>query len=61
MTHTVRTTVTITTDMPFLSIYNAEKKVNEIKDNANDYKNVLKDGNIVSKKTKVEIIKRGAE
>jgi len=59
--YTVKTTVTITTEEPFFSKYNAEKRVNEIKDNAEDYKTLSPSLIAKTKKTKVEMIKRSAE
>jgi hypothetical protein len=60
-TYTVKTTVTITTEEPFFSKYNAERRMNEIKESAGDYK-ILSSALIATqKKTKVEMNKKGAE
>jgi len=54
-THTVRTVTTITTEEPFLSIYNANRKMNDNLEATPDYTRVV-DGVKTTRKTKVEII-----
>lgn len=55
--HIVRTVVTTITEENFRSIYNAERRANEIKDTAEDFKKVnWKDGITTAKKTVVEVV-----
>ena len=55
--HIVRTVVTTITEENFRSIYNAERRANEIKDTAGDFKKVDWQAGITTvKKTVVDVV-----